>query len=375
MFEFNEELFIKASRKIEDSALVLLSKKNVVKELNNLSFDCEFKSEINAIYDKMNEIINIVNELDINTANMKKTLINIDNSIFYEFGSGGLNSFLSKFLEGLSMSLNFLNSGQYGANQSGPILLLQKAELDYDSLTDIEKKQYQDLLKVLEKYGFLTKEGSWNKSMYSFMMDAENGGCGYAANTNIIIDIYSNMENGEEVFLKKYGFPLYYESENGEKIYNYDALFACHYLESMDSFSQQIIPGNDSLRIPSWWPKYNPSFLSNLLAGGSMNFQRTFALNNALSEIDFESTVVSSTNFEKLMQYSDEFGNHDYIIVEAHNFTLTSADGITESWDAGHFMLITGVNEDGKYIVSSWGKKYILENVGYGSLSFIDIGR
>ena len=38
-------------------------------------------------------------------------------------------------------------------------------------------------------------------------------------------------------------------------------------------------------------------------------------------------------------------------------------------------MLITDVNEDGNYIVSSWGKQYILKNVQLGNLSFVDVRR
>ncbi len=373
MFDFNEELFLKAGLKIEDSTTVLLQKNDFITELNNLSFDYDFKSEVNTICSDLDKIQNTITELGLNIAKTKKTLNIIDNSIFSKLGTFDLSSFFAQFLIGSSAPLDFLNDGQYGANQSGPILLLQKAQTDYDSLSDVEKQQYQDLLKVFKKYGYITQEGYWNKSMYNLMQAAQSGGCGYAANTNIIIDIYSNMQNGSEIFMQKYGFPLYYENSSSEKIYNYDALFASHYLDSMDKFSQQVIPGVN-VSIPSFLPKWNPSMITSFLDKGSIEFQRSNALSNAFDDISFENTVFNG-NFESLGEHSNEFNNHDYAIVEAHNFTLKSPDGNSTSFVGGHFMLITNVNEDGNYIVSSWGQQYILEDVQFGNLCYVDVRR
>ena len=373
MFDFNEELFVSASQKVEDSILAFIQKKSFITELNNLAFNYDFKEEVNTICNDLNNIQNTIVELGVNIAKTKKILNIIDNSIFSKLATFDLSTILSNSLFDRSSSLDFLNDGQYGANQSGPIILLQKAQTDYDSLSDVEKKQYQDLLKVFKKYGYINQEGNWNKSMYQFMQAAQSGGCGFAANTNIIIDIYYHMENGNEIFMQKYEFPLYYENSSGEKIYNYDALFASHYLDSVDKFSQQVIPGVN-ISIPSFWPKWNPSMITSFLDKGSIEFQRQNALSNAFDDVSFENTSFNG-NFESLIEHSSEFDNHDYAVIEAHNFTLESLDGNSISFDAGHFMLITDVNEDGNYIVSSWGKQYILKNVQLGNLSFVDVRR
>ena len=40
----------------------------------------------------------------------------------------------------------------------------------------------------------------------------------------------------------------------------------------------------------------------------------------------------------------------------------------------GHAMIVTGITEDGKIIVSSWGKEYIFDigNAGYVNLDILD---
>ena len=329
--------------------------------INSFPLECDFKGELTNIVDTINTIKNVLYELTEN-ANRTKTLISLLNDGTFSLENVDENT--------LSALKKIIDSGLFGANQSGPILLLEKANDDYDSLTDIEKKQYSDLMSVLEKYGYITKEGFWNRSMYDFMESSEHGGCGFAANTNIIIDMYSKMENGEEEFYNTYGFPLYYTDSSGKKYYNYDALFASHYLNSIERYSNQIIPGFFNNEIPSFWPKWNPSAISYVLNDGTTTFQRLNALSNEFPNLSMDKTQYF---FKKdITQYSSEYLNHDYAVVGVHNFTLTSMDGITTTYDGGHFMSITGVTSDGKYIVASWGEQYILDDYSFASLCFID---
>ena len=44
------------------------------------------------------------------------------------------------------------------------------------------------------------------------------------------------------------------------------------------------------------------------------------------------------------------------------DFTLYNEDGsVAQSDVGGHWMTITGVTDDGRYVVSSWGGKYYLK--------------
>ena len=266
------------------------------------------------------------------------------------------------------------NDGLFGANQSGPLKLLGKAVLNPKELTDVEKLQLEDLKAIFQKYGYITEKGYWNHSMYEFIMASRQSGCGFAANTNIIVDMYSKIKNGEELFYQKYGFPLYYTDEEGKKYYNYDALLASHYLTSIDNYSKQVIPGVD-IEIPSFWPKWNPSFINYFLEqeGGIANFQRLNALQNEFPDVSMKTTdYLLKTDVE---QYSGEYSIHDYAVVSVHNdFTLIGMDGESETFNGGHFMCITGVMPDGRYIVASWGKQFILDSYDFADLFFIDMG-
>ena len=374
MFSFDEELFTTASAKISSSIDGLEGLKGIVNAINSFSLDCDFKGEITSIVNGIITIQNTLNELE-EDVNKTKALISLMNS--GAFGSGNID------INTLFALKELLDSGLFGANQSGPILLLEKASNDYESLTDIEKQQYADLIAVLEKYEFITTEGVWNHSMYDFMLSSQQGGCGFAANTNIIIDMYSKMENGEELFYQKYDFPMYYTDTSGEKHYNYDTLFASHFLSSMDRFSRQIIPGVD-IYIPSFWPKWNTSMIDSFVGGtvpvvggkmsgvgGTTTFQRVNALKYEFSDMSMDTTEYMMQG--NISQYSNEYSNHDYTVVLAHDkFTLTSVEGVSKTYDGSHFMSITGVTSDGKYIVASWGNQYILDDYSDASLCFID---
>lgn len=64
---------------------------------------------------------------------------------------------------------------------------------------------------------------------------------------------------------------------------------------------------------------------------------------------------VTPSNFEKL--------SYDGMVtILAGNFNLYDMNGnMIHSNVGGHFMTLMGFTEDGKYIVSSWGEKYIMD--------------
>ena len=174
---FDEELFTTASVKISSSIDELEGLKGTVDAINSFPLDCDFKGEITSIVNGINTIQNTLNEL-VEDINKTKALISLMSS--NAFVSGNMD------IKTLFTLKELFESGLFGANQSGPIMLLEKANSDYESLTDIEKKQYADLMLILEKYDYITNEGVWNHTMYDFILSSQQGGCGFAANANII---------------------------------------------------------------------------------------------------------------------------------------------------------------------------------------------
>lgn len=63
---------------------------------------------------------------------------------------------------------------------------------------------------------------------------------------------------------------------------------------------------------------------------------------------------VTPDNFEKLSE-------DGYVIVSFHDGNLENEDGSTAQYIHGHAMTITGVTEDDRYIVSSWGETYYID--------------
>ena len=57
-----------------------------------------------------------------------------------------------------------------------------------------------------------------------------------------------------------------------------------------------------------------------------------------------------------------KFRRHGYLTLSASNYKLTNDSGTVSTYERGHTMTITGVTEDQKkYIVSSWGKRYYFD--------------
>ena len=64
---------------------------------------------------------------------------------------------------------------------------------------------------------------------------------------------------------------------------------------------------------------------------------------------------ITVDNYQKLAEKGS-------VIINYHYGNLYDADGnVVQYIDGGHSMTVTGVTEDGRYIVSSWGGKYYID--------------
>ena len=219
MFECDETLFKNACNKILETLLSLKGLKTTIIELQSFSENYEGKEIVNNV---TNDLLKINNQISTLFENMQHTLSII-------LGNNGImNQELN--LDYLDTALSFLDgtiAGEYGVNQSNPYDLFKKYIEDPNSLSKIEKQKIDLIYKLFKDYGYADfSDNMINLSLKAF----SNGGCGNAAISNIIIDQYLKMENGVEEFENKYGFPLYYVDENGNKRYNYEGLFVSLYL-------------------------------------------------------------------------------------------------------------------------------------------------
>lgn len=311
--------------------------------LNNSNLVClnkQIKILTDEAYSMINQIINILSDIDI-----------------------------KKYLNNQSTVFSLTISGQYGSNQSAPKYLFEKYLNNFNELTNIEKLKVEAIIKQFNDYTITHNFRFYELGMSFILANAENGGCGIAANTNIIIDYYSHLKNGEKRFEDEFNIPLYYEDENNNKYYNYEALFTQLYLAN----------NLDDLLNIKLVPDMNPIIYSFMKSSGLTTSSVTYTLKNALqNNNNIETKTISNTNAETYKTY---ISNYNYCTIGAHNFTLKplGEECINKYGDksmtfpAGHYMTITGLTENSNFVVSSWGYQFELTDCKYGDLTFVKL--
>jgi len=193
---------------------------------------------------------------------------------------------------------------------------------------------------------------------------AEEEGCGYMALTN---SIFSYFENDPERFEKTFGYPMY--NEDGDL--NYNMLFIDLY-SSVDYTSPYTGEIDDSLYDLNFDPREDFTFYENGELASNHYDPRTDATGNGTNvndreayinafmeqhgiEVNYDKDVdVTPGNFQEIT----EEGNT--VIIRYEHGYIFDAEGNKEQIDS-HAMVVTGVTEDGRYIVSSWGKEYYID--------------
>lgn len=200
-----------------------------------------------------------------------------------------------------------------------------------------------------------------------------NTGCGFAAATNIIFDEYKGRE---DEFYKTFGFPMYYVSKNknGEfyinynyeimelKIFNYcnkdktlEEMEAAY--NSHDSFIYRITHLFDHGESPAMDANDFYKFLSE-----EYNIDVNYSGDNKNSFPLFKSDKGTNNLFY------EEYNENEYLLYGGESYDLYDMDGnLYRSNGGGHYMLVVGWTEDNKPIVTSWGKKLILDVHGDGT--------
>lgn len=193
----------------------------------------------------------------------------------------------------------------------------------------------------------------------AYLVRASSEGCGYIAMTN---SIFVAFADNPEAFEEAFGYPMY--GENGDL--NYDMLFIDLY-SSMDN----INPDTGEF---DYYHDYNSKmdgekeaydFWTDTSGTGTNTNNRKYAYEQFLSEhgvsAEYHQKVdVTPSNVQSIIESGET------IIISYHNGQIYDVNGKPQEIH-GHAMVITGVTDDGKYIVSSWGEEYYLdpkENTG-----------
>lgn len=224
-------------------------------------------------------------------------------------------------------SVVFDDDGGYGGDQAGPM-----SEWGFWS----EKKE---LYEIVRKY----YPNMTDKEIKNFLKKLNDEGCGYVAAINTMFAAY---EGREEEFERTFGFPMYKDGD-----LNYNKLLVDFYSATdnhnlgKDGFSDVINYGEDT---------------SNQVGKGTNQYDCKYRTEMYLKEkgvdVDVHMYVdVTPNNVEELSK-------DGYVMIDYFYGNLQKENGRTAQYiDGGHGMIITGVTEDGRYIVSSWGEKYYID--------------
>ena len=244
-------------------------------------------------------------------------------------------------------SIVFDHKGAYGGNQGSP-----------KSIKDRARKE--EMFKLIEK-NIGRHLSDREKDAYFKRLNSE--GCGYVAIVNTIFVEYADRP---AEFEKTFGYPMYH---NGDL--NYDMLIADMY-SSMDNTdgSGHFNPINDyNLGDDGDRGSYNP-WTDKSGTGTFPREQATFITNFMKDHgVDVSASTTNNVTVDNFEQLSRE---GKQVVVDFYHGDLLNMNGtVAQTIDGGHAMTVTGVTKDGKFIVSSWGKEYMIDPKGTNSKTYM----
>ena len=196
--------------------------------------------------------------------------------------------------------------GYVGGKQHGPMY-------NPDEVIDIVRKYHPNwsTKKIKEKLKLLNQEG-----------------CGYVAMANTI---YLRFKGRESEFERTFGFPMY--DKNGNL--NYNQLIADFYFS-----------------------KDNPLVDSGTTSHEAGKLWESYCRDHGVAVDVRDNVKVTVENYH-------EYAKQGQVIISTRPLNLwkRETDGsyrLVDTRDGGHAMTVTGVTDDGRFIVSSWGETYYL---------------
>ena len=212
-------------------------------------------------------------------------------------------------------SVVFDDVGGYGGNQGHMEQVYYWDPIKCWELLDDLRKYYPNM-SILEAFSYFSQLNSV--------------GCGYVALANTLFMEYADRP-GE--FERIFGYPMY---KNGDL--NYDRLI-------LDIYATTDKAGfNDG---------------SNGRPQGTYDSTRAMIMQYFLKDkgvsVTTEANVdVNAHNFRSITE------SGGYVILGYRNGNMYDENGNAHPINGGHAITVTGVTDDGRYIVSSWGEKYYI---------------
>lgn len=234
-------------------------------------------------------------------------------------------------------SVVFDDDGTYGGNQGSP-----------QGRTGAEKKALYNIVRTY--YPDFT-----DREINQYMKKINSEGCGYVA---VINTIFAAFEGREKAFEEKFGFPMY--GKNGDL--NYDRLLVDYYAAT-DNHNQgktgdYINYREDASKEELKKSSYN--YRTDATGRGTSQYDREYRTHLYLDKKGVPLTV--ENDYKLTPQTFAEASKDGYVIISYRYGNLQREDGSVYQYiDGGHAMVVTGVTDDGRYVVSSWGERFYID--------------
>lgn len=232
------------------------------------------------------------------------------------------------------------DEGRYGGDQGSP-----------QNASRAEKDEYY---KIFRRHHPDVKLSDKDFDKYLRKLNSE--GCGYVSMVNMI---FLHFAGRPEEFEKTFGFPMM--DKNGN--YNFNYLLVDIYAE-MDNYDESgkynKYNDYDGLFKDGIWFLYDP-YKDTTGSGTSPEVRETY-IERYMSEHGLHCDNVVNVPVTP-QNYQDYINEGKQVTVSyRHGNIYTDPECTNPHYlNGGHSMLITGVTDDGKFIVSSWGEMYYLD--------------
>ena len=238
------------------------------------------------------------------------------------------------------------NSDHYGSRQHSAVCFIA-GKYDYLYRGDVEyvkgkEEQYRKIIEKNVSKGDYKKIAGSHEKLAKYLSEINSHGCGYAALVNTIFNYYLGKE---DEFRETFGYDMY--DKYGDL--NYDLLL-------VDIYTSRKKPAkHESLNTDNQDDFASDFMIDHDVSSSASDHVNITPENYYEYVLNGYQVIVQLTNckdFEYTKQYDSKY--HAYVM------SCTPYDG--NGSPEGHAMTITGVTDDGRFIVSSWGDKYILDN-------------
>lgn len=230
--------------------------------------------------------------------------------------------------------------GDKGGDQNGPYTLWQRGE-------ESDREYIRELVHGYEEYKDYSDE-----EIEKLLTKLNSEGCGYVAFANIIVDEYRRKE---ERFEEIFGFPLFMKNAEGETYVNYDPLIIDLYCSS-DNHNRAVSAGRE-------YDIYDPDEDRSPTSGvGTTQEDRIYRFEKYAKEHGLAVRIknIECAPDEIYRRCEEERGQAKRIIISTCPVRLTDSEDEPAYMDGGHAMTVTGLLDDGRIEVSSWGEKYYI---------------